>query len=133
MSIPAELRYTPEHEWISVEGTTASVGITEYAAQQLGDVVYVSLPALGATVTAGEPCGEVESVKSVSDLYSPVDGEVVEVNTELEDDPALVNAEPYTGGWMFRVRVPEDGTGDAALPPDLLSAAEYDELTKSAG
>jgi glycine cleavage system H protein len=133
MSIPAELRYTPEHEWVSVEGTVASVGITEYAAQQLGDVVYVSLPSVGAAVTAGEPCGEVESVKSVSDLYSPVDGEVTEVNTELEDDPSLVNAEPYAAGWMFRVRVAQDGNGDAALPPDLLSAAEYEELTKSAG
>jgi glycine cleavage system H protein len=133
MTIPAELRYTPEHEWVSLEGTSASVGITEYAAQQLGDVVYVSLPALGTTVTAGEPCGEVESVKSVSDLYSPVDGEVTEVNTELEDDPSLVNAEPYAAGWMFRVQVPRDGSGDAALPPDLLSAAEYEELTRSAG
>ena len=133
MSVPAELHYTPEHEWVSVEGTSASVGITEYAAQQLGDVVYVSLPAPGSAVTAGEPCGEVESVKSVSDLYSPVDGEVIEVNTELEDDPSLVNAEPYSAGWMFRVRVPQDGDGDAALPPDLLSAAEYEELTKSAG
>ena len=133
MSIPAELRYTPEHEWLSVEGSTASIGITEYAAQQLGDVVYVSLPAVGTTVTAGEPCGEVESVKSVSDLYCPVDGEVIEVNTELDDDPALVNAEPYAAGWMFRVRVAEDGNGNPALPPDLLSAAEYEELTKSAG
>ena len=133
MSVPAELHYTPEHEWVSVEGTSASVGITDYAAQQLGDVVYVSLPSLGATVTAGEPCGEVESVKSVSDLYSPVDGEVTEVNSELEDDPSLVNAEPYTSGWMFRVRVAADGNGDAALPTDLLSAAEYEELTKSAG
>ena len=133
MSNPAELRYTAEHEWVSVEGTVASVGITEYAAQQLGDVVYVSLPAVGATVTAGEPCGEVESVKSVSDLYSPVDGEVTEINTELGDDPSLVNAEPYTAGWMFRVRVAEDGNGEADLPTDLLSAAEYEELTKSAG
>jgi glycine cleavage system H protein len=132
MSIPAELRYTAEHEWVSVEGTVASVGITDYAAQQLGDVVYVSLPAVGTAVAAGEPCGEVESVKSVSDLYSPVDGEVTEVNAELEDDPSLVNAEPYTAGWMFRVRVAQDGSGDAALPPDLLSAAEYEELTKSA-
>ena len=118
---------------MSVEGDVASVGITEYAAQQLGDVVYISLPAAGAAVTAGEPCGEVESVKSVSDLYSPVDGEVVEVNAELEDDPSLVNAEPYTAGWMFRVRVATDGNGDAALPADLLSAADYEELTKSAG
>ena len=133
MSVPADLQYTTEHEWVSVEGTSASVGITEFAAQQLGDVVYISLPAVGATVTAGEPCGEVESVKSVSDLYSPVDGEVIEVNTELEDDPSLVNAEPYTSGWMFRVRVAEDGTGGPALPTDLLSAAEYEELTKSAG
>ena len=133
MSIPAELRYTAEHEWVSVEGTLASVGITEYAAQQLGDVVYVSLPSVGASVTAGEPCGEVESVKSVSDLYSPVDGEVTEVNAELEDDPSLVNAEPYTAGWMFRVRVAQDSTGDAALPTDLLSAAEYEDLTKSVG
>jgi glycine cleavage system H protein len=133
MSVPAELHYTPEHEWVSLEGTSASVGITDYAAQQLGDVVYVSLPALGATVAAGEPCGEVESVKSVSDLYSPVDGEVIEVNAELEGDPSLVNAEPYVAGWMFRVRVAQDGNGDAALPADLLSAAEYEELTKSAG
>jgi glycine cleavage system H protein len=133
MSVPGDLHYTPEHEWVSAEGTTVSVGITDYAAQQLGDVVYISLPAPGAAVTAGEPCGEVESVKSVSDLYSPVDGEVVEVNSELEDDPSLVNAEPYTSGWMFRVRVAQDGNGDAALPTDLLSAAEYEELTKSAG
>ena len=122
MSVPAELHYTPEHEWVSLDGTTASIGITDYAAQQLGDVVYVSLPAAGSPVTAGEPCGEVESVKSVSDLYSPVDGEVIEVN-----------ADPYTAGWMFRVRVPQDGDGQPALPADMLSAAEYEELTKSAG
>ncbi|MBV9094018.1 MAG: glycine cleavage system protein GcvH [Streptosporangiaceae bacterium] len=133
MNVPAELRYTQEHEWVSVEGMSARVGITDYAAQQLGDVVYVSLPAPGAEVTAGEPCGEVESVKSVSDLYSPVDGEVTEVNTELEDDPSLVNAEPYAAGWMFRVRLAAGSDGEAALPPDLLSAAQYEELTKSAG
>jgi glycine cleavage system H protein len=133
MSIPADLHYTPEHEWVSVEGTSALVGITAFAAQQLGDVVYVSLPAPGTIVAAGVPCGEVESVKSVSDLYSPVDGEVTDVNSELDDDPSLVNAEPYTAGWMFRVRMAEDGNGDAALPPGLLSAAEYEELTKSAG
>ena len=133
MSVPADLRYTPEHEWVSIEGTTVSVGITEYAAQQLGDVVYLSLPTAGTSVTAGEPCGEVESVKSVSDLYSPVDGVVIEVNGELEDDPSLVNAEPDAGGWMFRVRVALDGDGNAALPADLLSDAEYEELTKSAG
>jgi glycine cleavage system H protein len=132
MSVPAELRYTEEHEWLSVAGDAASVGITDYAAQSLGDVVYVSLPPVGAAVTAGEPCGEVESTKSVSDLYSPVDGEVVEVNEDLDDDPGLVNAEPYGAGWMFRVRLASTA-GEAVLPPGLLSAAEYEELTKSAG
>src|SRR6201989_935073 len=133
MSVPADVRYPPEQEWVSSEGPTVSDDITEYAPQQRGDVVYLSLPPAGTSVTAGEPCGEVESVKSVSDLYSPVDGEVVEVNSELEDDPSLVNAEPYTAGWIFRVRVAQDGNGDPALPPDLLSAAEYEELTQSAG
>jgi glycine cleavage system H protein len=127
MSVPAELRYTPEHEWVAVNGNVATVGITEYAAGQLGDVVYVQLPSVGAPVTAGEPCGEVESVKSVSDLYSPVDGEVAEVNGDLESDPSLVNAEPYST-WMFRVELRE-----GALPADLLSADDYDNLTKSAG
>jgi glycine cleavage system H protein len=127
MSVPAQLHYTPEHEWVSVAGDTATVGITDYAAQQLGDVVYVSLPAVGASVAAGEPCGEVESVKSVSDLYSPVDGEVTEVNEDLEGDPALVNADPYAT-WMFKVRLP-----GGQLPSDLLSASQYEDLTKSAG
>jgi glycine cleavage system H protein len=129
MSVPAELRYTQEHEWVAIDGEVASIGITDYAAQALGDVVYVSLPEIGATVTAGEPCGEVESTKSVSELYSPVDGEVVEVNDELDDDPGLINAEPYGLGWMFRVRV-ADGGGE---PTGLLSPAEYEELTQSAG
>jgi glycine cleavage system H protein len=127
MSVPAELRYTPEHEWVAVDGNEVTVGITDYAAQQLGDVVYVSLPSVGAAVTAGEPCGEVESVKSVSDLYSPVDGEVTAVNGDLDGDPSLVNAEPYDT-WMFKVQL-----RDGALPSDLLSAGEYDNLTKSAG
>lgn len=127
MSVPAELRYTPEHEWVAVDGDSATIGITDYAAQQLGDVVYLSLPAVGSEVTAGEPCGEVESVKSVSDLYSPVDGEVTDVNSDLEDDPALVNAEPYSS-WMFKVRLP-----DGNVLADLLSPAQYEELTQSAG
>jgi glycine cleavage system H protein len=133
MSVPAELRYTEEHEWVAIDGDTASVGITDYAAESLGDVVYVSLPSVGSAVSAGEPCGEVESTKSVSDLYSPVDGEVTEVNEELDGDPGLVNAEPYGAGWMFRVRVNTGAGGESALPPGLLSAAEYEELTKSAG
>lgn len=127
MSVPAELHYTAEHEWVAVDGSSATVGITDFAARALGDVVYVSLPAEGASVTAEEPCGEVESTKSVSDLYSPVDGEVTEANSDLEDDPGLVNSDPYGAGWMFKVQLP----GDAGeLPPGLLSPAEYEELIK---
>ena len=129
MSVPAELRYTEEHEWVSVDSDVATVGITDFAAAALGDVVYISLPATGASVSAGDPCGEVESTKSVSDLFSPVDGEVIEVNEELDDDPGLINAEPYGLGWMFRVRV----TDGQAAGAGLLSPTEYDALTKSAG
>jgi glycine cleavage system H protein len=125
MSVPAELRYTQEHEWVSIDGDVATVGITDYAANALRDVVYVSLPAVDSSVTAGDPCGEVESAKSVVELFSPVDGEVIEVNEELDGDPGLVNAEPYGAGWMFRVRVP-----DGALPPSLLTPTEYEELTR---
>jgi glycine cleavage system H protein len=127
MSVPAELRYTAEHEWVSIEGSSATIGITDFAAKALGDVVYVSLPAEGAAVTAEEPCGEVESTKSVSDLYSPVDGEVTETNDDLDDDPGLVNSDPYGAGWMFRVQLAGD-SGEAL--PGLLSPAEYEELTK---
>ena len=128
MSVPAELRYTAEHEWVAIEGETATIGITDFAAQALGDVVFVSLPTVGATVSAGDPCGEVESYKSVSELYSPVTGEVTAVNEELNDDPALINAEPYQLGWIFRVRL----TAAAADTTGLLSPAEYEELTASA-
>ena len=125
MSIPDELRYTAEHEWVAVSGSTASVGITDYAQQALGDVVYVSVPAPGTRVTAGEPCGEVESTKSVSDIFSPVDGEVSEVNADLEDDPALVNSDPYGAGWLMRIQL-DDPDNDSGL----LSADEYADLTK---
>ena len=125
MSIPDELRYTAEHEWVAVSGSTASVGITDYAQQALGDVVYVSVPAPGTRVTAGEPCGEVESTKSVSDIFSPVDGEVSEVNADLEDDPALVSSDPYGAGWLMRIQL-DDPDNDSGL----LSADEYADLTK---
>jgi glycine cleavage system H protein len=125
MSIPDELRYTAEHEWIAISGSTASVGITDYAQQALGDVVYVSVPAPGTRVTAGEPCGEVESTKSVSDIYSPVDGEVSEVNPDLEDDPALVNSDPYGAGWLMKIQL-DDPDNEAGL----LTADEYADLTK---
>lgn len=123
MSNPQQLRYSKEHEWLSaVEGGVATIGITEHAANALGDVVYVQLPEVGATVTAGEPCGELESTKSVSDLYAPVSGEVTEVNQDVVDDPALVNSAPYEGGWLFKVRLSEE-------PEDLLSADEYTAFT----
>src|SRR5262245_9812994 len=124
MTIPTELRYTAEHEWVDFEGPVASVGITDYAQRALGDVVYVSIPAPGTKVTAGEPCGEVESTKSVSDLYSPVDGEVTEVNPEIEENPGLINSDPYGAGWLFKVALP---ASDGELPPGLLSAAEYED------
>ena len=126
MTIPAELRYTAEHEWVAVDGPVASVGITDYAQRALGDVVFVSVPAPGTRVTAGEPCGEVESTKSVSDIYSPVDGEVTEVNNDVDDDPGLVNSDPYGAGWLMRVRL--DDASDE--PAGLLSPDEYAELTE---
>ncbi|WP_030159180.1 glycine cleavage system protein GcvH [Streptomyces sp. NRRL S-244] len=125
MSNPQQLRYSKEHEWLSdAESGVATVGITEFAANALGDVVYAQLPAVGDTVTAGETCGELESTKSVSDLYSPVTGEVVEANQDVVDDPALVNTAPFEGGWLFKVRIAEE-------PADLLSAEEYAALTHS--
>ncbi|WP_236239855.1 glycine cleavage system protein GcvH [Streptomyces sp. CC228A] len=121
MSNPTELRYSKEHEWLSAaEDGVSTVGITEHAANALGDVVYVQLPEVGETVTANETCGELESTKSVSDLYSPVTGEITEVNQEVVDDPSLVNTAPFEGGWLFKVRVTEE-------PEGLLSADEYTE------
>ncbi|MET7613746.1 glycine cleavage system protein GcvH [Streptomyces seoulensis] len=119
MSNPQQLSYSKEHEWLSAaEGGASTVGITEHAANALGDVVFVQLPEVGAEVTAGESCGELESTKSVSELYSPVSGEITEVNQDVVDDPSLVNSEPFEGGWLFKVRV-------ADQPADLLTADEY--------
>ena len=119
MSNPQQLRYSKEHEWLSgAEDGVSTVGITDFAANALGDVVYAQLPETGSTVTAGETCGELESTKSVSDLYAPVSGEITEVNQDVIDDPSLVNTAPFEGGWLFKVRV----TGE---PDDLLSADEY--------
>jgi glycine cleavage system H protein len=127
MTVPQQLRYTAEHEWVAIDGQAASVGITEHAADALGDVVYVSPPTPGTKVTAGEPCGEIESTKSVSDLYSPVDGEVTDVNADIEDDPGLVNSDPYGAGWLFKVRL------DDEPPSDLLTAEQYAELISAEG
>ncbi|MFK8906023.1 glycine cleavage system protein GcvH [Streptomyces sp. YS-3] len=123
MSNPQQLRYSKEHEWLSdAEGGVSTVGITEHAANALGDVVFVQLPAVGDKVTAGETCGELESTKSVSDLYSPVTGEVTEANQDVVDDPSLVNTAPFEGGWLFKVRVEGE-------PDDLLSSDEYTAFT----
>ncbi|MBV6699268.1 glycine cleavage system protein GcvH [Kitasatospora aureofaciens] len=126
MSNPQHLQYTKEHEWLTaaVDGVS-TVGITAHAADALGDIVYVQLPEVGETVTAGETCGELESTKSVSDLYSPVTGEVTEVNQDVLDDNALVNSAPFEGGWLFKVRVESTD--------ELLSADEYDALTNPQG
>jgi glycine cleavage system H protein len=124
MSVPEELYYTAEHEWLSISDSTARVGITDYAQRALGDVVYVSAPAPGSRVTAGDPCGEVESTKSVSDIYCPADGEVTEVNPEVDEDPGLVNSDPYGAGWLFKIKLDSDDP----LPPGLLSATEYSAL-----
>jgi glycine cleavage system H protein len=119
MSNPQHLQYSKEHEWLSApEGGVSTVGITAHAANALGDVVFVQLPEVGQTVTAGEPCGELESTKSVSDLFAPATGEVTEVNEAVVDDPALVNSGPFQDGWLFKVRL----TGE---PEGLLSADEY--------
>ncbi len=124
MTVPEQLRYTEEHEWVAGldnEDGVVTVGITAYAADALGDIVFVDLPDEGETIEAGEPCGEAESTKSVSDIYAPVTGEVTAVNTAVADDPALVNSDPYGEGWMFKVRL--DGE-----PAGMLDAAAYAKL-----
>ena len=121
MEFPENLLYTVEHEWVDwTPGTQdpLTCGITAYAADALGDIVFVQLPEVGAKVVSNDVCGELESTKSVSDLYSPVAGEVVEANQDVVDDPSLVNSAPFEGGWLFKVRVAEE-------PGDLLSADEY--------
>ncbi|QDY89180.1 glycine cleavage system protein GcvH [Arthrobacter sp. UKPF54-2] len=116
--VAPELQYSDEHEWVAREGgNVVSIGISAVATDALGDIVYVDLPEVGATVTAGETCGEVESTKSVSDLYAPVTGEVTEVNDAVVSDPALINSDPYGAGWLFKVAVAEEGP--------LMSAEEY--------
>jgi glycine cleavage system H protein len=122
--VPADLRYTKDHEWVRVDGDTATIGVTDFAASQLGDVVFVDLPAVGKAVEQFATFGVVESVKAVSDLYAPLSGEVVEVNGELGSKPELVNSDPFGDGWMIKVRV-----GDAAQVAGLLDAAGYEQLT----
>ena len=121
MSFPSDLRYTRSHEWARIEGDTVTVGISWFAQDSMGDVVHIESPAVGETVQKGEAAGEIESVKAVSDLYSPVTGEVIAVNEGLEENPEAVNDDPYGAGWLFQVR-----TGDAVDESELLSALDYE-------
>lgn len=121
---PQDLRYTTEHEWVRADGGRMTVGITHYAQDALGDVVYVDLPAAGTRVEAGQPFGEVESTKSVSDLYAPLNGTIVERNEVLETSPELVNSDPYGQGWMVVIEADEPGAADR-----LLAADDYSKLT----
>jgi glycine cleavage system H protein len=123
MNVPANLKYTKEHEWIRLEGEVAFVGITDYAQSELGEIVFVEVETVGETLNEGEVFGTVEAVKTVSDLYLPVDGEIIEFNEELETNPELVNDDPYGKGWMVKV-----GVSDVAQLDTLLSAAEYEAL-----
>ena len=125
---PAELRYTREHEWAKVEGNRARVGITHYAQDQLGDVVFVELPKVGSRVRASQTFGVVESVKAVSDLFAPVSGEVVEINANLTQKPETVNQDPYGEGWMLVVQPSDGGEWD-----QLLTAAQYEQLIAEGG
>jgi glycine cleavage system H protein len=121
--VPTDLRYTKDHEWVRVDGDEATIGITQYAAEQLGDIVFVELPETGRTLEQFATFGVVESVKAVSDLFAPLAGEVVAANDALAASPELVNSDPYGEGWMLRLRV-----GDAAQLEDLLEPDAYDEL-----
>lgn len=121
MNIPKELRYSKDHEWASVSGDTATAGITQFAVEQLGDITLVELPEVGKTVKAGDVIGVIESVKAVSDLYSPLSGKIREINQELEDAPEKVNEDPYGQGWMFKLDVQDKGEIEA-----LFDAADYE-------
>ena len=120
MNIPAELKYTKDHEWVKLEGDIATIGITEFAQSELGDIVYVEVETVGETLAQEEVFGSVEAVKTVSDLFLPMSGEIIELNEALEDNPELVNTDPYGAGWMVKVRVSNTSEFD-----DLLDAAAY--------
>jgi glycine cleavage system H protein len=126
MTVPKDLLYTPEHEWVRVEGDEAVIGVTDFAQGELGDVVFIEIETEGETLAQGDTFGTIEAVKTVSDLYMPVDGEVTEVNATLEDTPELVNSDPYKGGWMIRVKM-----ADPSQVEDLLSPDQYNDLIGS--
>ncbi|MFP6864840.1 MAG: glycine cleavage system protein GcvH [Roseibacillus sp.] len=123
MNVPKNLRYTSDHEWVKIEGTIATVGITDHAQEELSDVVFVELPSVGLAVGLGDSIAVVESVKAASDMYAPINGEVVEINTEVEGDPSIINSSPYEDGWIFKVRFEEESDLE-----DLLDAGGYEDL-----
>ena len=123
MNVPAELKYTKEHEWIRVEGEEAYVGITDYAQSQLGDIVFVEVETEGDNLEAGDTFGSIEAVKTVSDLYMPISGGVLEFNSELEDQPDLVNKDPYGKGWIIKVKVDDEAQLDGLLSADAYKAS----------
>ena len=125
-NVPENLHYSKDHEWVRVDGDIAIIGITDYAQNSLGDVVYVELPKAGEDFSANEPFGSVESVKAVSEMFTPVSGSVVEINESLADEPEKVNSDPYGDGWMIRLRMSTPGEVDS-----LLTAAEYEDFTKA--
>ncbi|MBM3168971.1 MAG: glycine cleavage system protein GcvH [Bacteroidetes bacterium] len=122
MNFPSELKYTKDHEWVRIEGDIATVGVTDFAQKELGDIVYVEVETIGETLEAGEVFGTVEAVKTVSDLFMPVAGEILEVNPELESSPELVNESAYEQGWMVKVKL------SGVIPTDLMDAASYKAL-----
>ena len=121
-NIPSDLKYAKSHEWVRVSGDTATVGITDHAQAELTDIVFVELPAVGRKVKAGEACAVVESVKTASDIYSPVSGEILETNKAVVDNPALANTEPYAGGWFFKIKLSNPAELNALLSPESYQA-----------
>src|SRR4051812_13832776 len=121
-NVPSDLKYTKSHEWVRAAGDIATVGITDHAQHELTDIVFVELPEIGRKVKAGEPCAVVESVKTASDIYAPVSGEIVEANKAVVDDPALVNKDPHSGGWFFKVKLANPAEVDGLLTPDKYQA-----------
>lgn len=122
-NIPSELKYTKEHEWVKIDGNTATIGITDYAQGELGDIVFVELPTVGDEVAALKPFGTIEAVKAVSDMFAPLTGKVIEVNAALDDDPMIINRDPYGEGWMIKIEI-----SDAGETEQLLDAGSYNQI-----
>lgn len=123
MNVPAELKYTKDHEWVKIENGVATIGVTDFAQQELGDIVFVEIETVGETLSKEEVFGTVEAVKTVSDLFMPLSGEVLELNEELEGNPEIVNSEPYGGGWMIKIKLTDESEVNS-----LLSADQYSEI-----